>query len=245
MPTVWASFTSAVRSRLQARYAAAAAFGKNSYITSPEQPAFVKLPYELKLHAVDKYGNRLQAGGTKVEGKVIGASASACTVVDHKDGTYSLHFTVNQIGSYNVEVRVDGTKVKGAAGQTVTEANEAERRAKRSKAEKARRRAEEAAKAAKAAEPKVAWASADAAADANEPTTPTPPPPVPALPKRKSIADRKSVADASGASPAGQKGAAAKAAAAAKGATEAAEPTPAPAASKGPPLEVSDLTATI
>ena len=85
-------------------------------MTAPEQPAFVKLPYEVKLFAVDKYNNRLLKGGTRVEGKVVSGSASACTCVDHKDGTYSLHFTVNQVGSYSVEVRVEGNKVKGVPG---------------------------------------------------------------------------------------------------------------------------------
>ena len=96
---------------------AAEASGRNSYIVAPEQPAFAKLPYEVKLYTVDKYNNKIGKGGTRVEGKIISANASACTVVDHKDGSYSLHFTVNQVGSYNMEVRVNGHKVKGVPVQ--------------------------------------------------------------------------------------------------------------------------------
>ena len=96
---------------------AAAPSGKHSYIVAPDVPALVKLPYELTLHAVDKYGNKLTTGGAKVEVKVLGASAP-CTVVDHKDGTYSLHFTVNTTGSFHVEVRIDGLKVRGVPTAT-------------------------------------------------------------------------------------------------------------------------------
>jgi hypothetical protein len=102
---------------------AAAPSGKNSFIVAPDQPALVKLPYELTLHAVDRYGNKLSSGGARVEVKVIGASAP-CTVVDHKDGTYSLHFTVNSTGSYQVEVRIDGLKVKGTPSSVVKDKEE-------------------------------------------------------------------------------------------------------------------------
>ena len=102
---------------------AAAPSGKNSFIVAPDQPALVKLPYELTLHAVDRYGNKLSSGGARVEVKVIGASAP-CTVVDHKDGTYSLHFTVNSTGSYQVEVRIDGLKVKGTPSRVVKDKEE-------------------------------------------------------------------------------------------------------------------------
>jgi len=104
---------------------AAAPSGKNSFIVAPDQPALVKLPYELTLHAVDRYGNKLSSGGARVEVKVIGASAP-CTVVDHKDGTYSLHFTVNSTGSYQVEVRIDGLKVKGTPSSVVKDKEEAQ-----------------------------------------------------------------------------------------------------------------------
>jgi len=87
--------------------------GKLSYVSAPEGPAYVKLPYELKLVTLDKFGNLLSTGGERVDGKVLGSTTTPCTVVDHKDGTYSLHFTVNNTGSFNVEVRVNGAKVKG------------------------------------------------------------------------------------------------------------------------------------
>ena len=174
-------------------------FGRNSYIVSPEQPAYVKLPYELTLHAVDRYGNKLTSGGSKVEGKVIGANASACTVVDHKDGTYSLHFTVNATGSYNVEVRIDGAKVKGKAGaiHNYTEAAEAERKAAKQAKAAAAKEARRLSKEAEAEKKRLSKESFDgfAAAPAAEASAPAP-------------------ADAG-------------------------------AASRGPPVDISDLTATI
>lgn len=122
--------------------AAAAPSGKRSYVTTPEQPALVKLPYELLLHTVDRFGNICGIGGARVEGKVVGGSSSACTVVDRKDGTYSLHFTVNAIGSYNVEVRIEGVKVKGSPpnmqGNESARAND-KKGARRLKPTKARR----------------------------------------------------------------------------------------------------------
>lgn len=87
--------------------------GRHTYLIAPTEPAVVKMPYELSVQAVDRYGNHLTTGGSKVEVKVTGDGTAPCTVVDHKDGTYSLHFTVNNTGAYQVEVRIDGHKVKG------------------------------------------------------------------------------------------------------------------------------------
>jgi len=106
----------------------AEAHGRTSYVITPDHPAFVKLPYEITLHTLDRYGNRLTEGGTKIDGKVVDGGSAACAVIDHRDGTYSLDFTVNKVGSYNVEVRIAGAKVKGTeAAATASEAVEAEK----------------------------------------------------------------------------------------------------------------------
>ena len=91
----------------------AAASSKHSYVTSPGTPAVANLPCELTLHTIDKFGNRLTNGGARVDIRAIGASAQ-CSVIDHKNGTYNLHFTVNSAGSYQIDVRIDGSRVKAA-----------------------------------------------------------------------------------------------------------------------------------
>lgn len=146
--------------------------GRMSYVSGPEAPAFAKLPYELTLHSVDRFGNKLRTGGAKVEGKIIGANASACTVVDHKDGTYSLHFTVHTTGSYNVEVRIDGNKVKGSPGASASfqEAEQADRKAaKRAKARLEKKRRDE-----EAAKREASESVAQAAANLTESLAPVP-----------------------------------------------------------------------
>ena len=43
---------------------------------------------------------------------------NVCKTVDNKDGTYTITFIVDQTGSFNLEVLLDGEKVKGTAAVT-------------------------------------------------------------------------------------------------------------------------------
>ena len=172
---------------------AATAYGKMSFVTAPAEPAYAKLPYELRLQTLDKYGNKLTWGGSKIDGRILGTSNSACTVADHKDGSYSLHFTVNTTGSFNVEVRVDGAKVKGtaaAAAPLLEEAAEAERRAEKKLRQEERRKAREEAAWVKAAEEELAKSlEVDSPL---EPSSPTELSPVARRPvRRNSVAGRR------------------------------------------------------
>ena len=225
-------------------------FGRNSYVISPDQPAFVKLPYELTLHAVDKFGNKLGSGGSKVEGKVIGANASACTVVDHKDGTYSLHFTVNATGSYNVEVRIDGAKVKGTAGNAgnYSDAAEAERKAlKKAKAEAAKKEKRRQRKEAEAAEAERQAQQPTSGSTANGTSVAGARPPAAADDAPMATAAVAGLAGHAATDPLPR-----KALSESKGGLQAKPSAAAPAAEAkaattgaGPPLDVRDLTATI
>lgn len=119
--------------------------GKHSYIIAPDTPAVVNQPYKLTLHAVDKYGNHLDAGGARVDVKLMGATAP-CTVVDHEDGTYSLHLKVSAVGSYGIEVHIDSLKVRSAPNASFFQATDTckaesspqKQKSKDSKAQRAR-----------------------------------------------------------------------------------------------------------
>lgn len=229
------------------------AYGKYCYVTAPEQPAFAKLPYELKLHTLDKHGNKLSWGGSKVEGRIVGSSGAACTVVDHKDGTYSLHFTVNTTGSFNVEVRIDGAKVKGteaAAQPFLSEAAEAEKRAEKKLRKEERRKAKEEAARAKEAEEALARSlEVPSPVQSNSPNASSPVNRRPA--RRGSIAGKRQSlpgSDLIGKAVAGLVGAAQEptpdTSPQQKNApTEEVNRAPAPAPRTEPPLEVQDLTA--
>lgn len=59
----------------------------------PEESPVVNCPCEIRLEAVDKYGNRLDSGGCSVVGRVVGTGVSAVAVTDNADGSYTLSFT--------------------------------------------------------------------------------------------------------------------------------------------------------
>ena len=185
-----------------------------------------------------------------MEGKVIGANASACTVVDHKDGTYSLHFTVNATGSYNVEVRIDGAKVKGTAGNAgnYSDAAEAERKAlKKAKAEAAKKEKRRQRKEAEAAEAERQAQQPTSGSTANATSVAGARPPAAADDAPMATAAVAGLAGHAATDPLPRKalseskgGLQAKPSAAAPAAEAKAETTGA-----GPPLDVRDLTATI
>lgn len=52
------------------------------------------------------------------EEKEAAMETNVCKTVDNKDGTYTITFIVDQTGSFNLEVLLDGEKVKGTAAVT-------------------------------------------------------------------------------------------------------------------------------
>ena len=53
------------------------------------------MPTVVTLRLVDKYGNVVESGGVRVDGKCFGSKASECQVVDCNDGTYTITFVAS------------------------------------------------------------------------------------------------------------------------------------------------------
>ena len=64
----------------------AAALGNKSKLYPPTEPPVTHVPCELLLEAIDRYGNRLESGGSRVDARGSGPGVSACTVTDNDDG---------------------------------------------------------------------------------------------------------------------------------------------------------------
>lgn len=75
-------------------------------------PAIVNLPCELVLELVDKYGNKLEGGGTNAVGaRGLGTGVGACAVTDNGDGTHKITFTSSVVGECRIAVRLDNTEM--------------------------------------------------------------------------------------------------------------------------------------
>ena len=73
---------------------------------------FEKVPCGIRVTTVDKYGNRLDRGGVRVDAKAVGISVSPCVVEDHKDGTYMISLTAGAPGDVKVTVRIDSVDIQ-------------------------------------------------------------------------------------------------------------------------------------
>jgi hypothetical protein len=76
------------------------------------EPVPVNTPCDILLKTHDKYGNQLDRGGVRVDAKAAGIAASACTVEDHKDGTYTIRLTAGAPGEVKVTARIDSVEIK-------------------------------------------------------------------------------------------------------------------------------------
>ena len=76
-----------------------------------DEQFFVGSPIEIILQAVDKYGNKIDRGGANVSARAAGNAASACTVDDNQDGTYTIHFSQNAVGDCKVIARIDNMEL--------------------------------------------------------------------------------------------------------------------------------------
>ena len=61
----------------------------------------------------DRFGNRVERGGSRVDARALGPSAGQCIVDDRKDGTYEVSFTAMAIGDYKVRTRSDSAFLGG------------------------------------------------------------------------------------------------------------------------------------
>lgn len=85
--------------------------GAKSHLIMPTEQFFVGSPIEIILQAVDKYGNKIDRGGANVSARAAGNAASACTVDDNQDGTYTIHFSQNAVGDCKVIARIDNMEL--------------------------------------------------------------------------------------------------------------------------------------
>jgi hypothetical protein len=82
-----------------------------SKLLPPTEPCVTHQSVTLELVAVDKLGNALDRGGARVDARVLGPNAGACTVDDRKDGTYTITFTTGAVGEYRVIARLDNVEM--------------------------------------------------------------------------------------------------------------------------------------
>jgi len=89
-----------------------AALGSKSRLYPPSEPPQINQPCELRLEAVDKFGNMLEQGGSRVDARANGPGVSACTVDDRQDGTYTVTFSAAVVGETRVIVRLDNVEMQ-------------------------------------------------------------------------------------------------------------------------------------
>ena len=77
----------------------------------PNEPPQINQPCEILVEAVDKFGNRLEVGGSRVDARASGPGVSACTTEDQQDGTYIVSFTAAVVGETRVIVRLDNNEM--------------------------------------------------------------------------------------------------------------------------------------
>lgn len=92
----------------------AAPNSQKCYLSRPPdaEPTLINQPCDILLTTHDKYGNQLDRGGVRVDAKAAGVAASACTVEDHKDGTYTIRLTAGAPGEVKVTARIDSVEIK-------------------------------------------------------------------------------------------------------------------------------------
>ena len=87
------------------------AVGHKSKLHPPSEPPFTHAPTELLLEAIDKFGNKLDRGGSRVDARANGPGVSACTAEDLGNGTYLVTFTAAVVGETRVIVRLDNVEM--------------------------------------------------------------------------------------------------------------------------------------
>ena len=78
-----------------------------SRLHPPLEPTVTHAPCMMLIEMLDRFGNHVGRGGSRVDARAMGPSAGPCTVEDRKDGTYVLEFTAMAVGDYKVSVRLD------------------------------------------------------------------------------------------------------------------------------------------
>jgi len=87
------------------------ALGSKSRLYPPNEPPIINQKCELLLEAIDKFGNKLDRGGSRVDARANGPGVSACVPEDRGDGTYIVEFSAAVVGETRVIVRLDNVEM--------------------------------------------------------------------------------------------------------------------------------------
>lgn len=91
---------------------AAPALGTKCRLFPPLEPPIIKQPCEIMLEAIDRYGNKLDRGGQRIDARANGPGVSGCTTDDKGNGTYIITFSAAVVGECRVTVRVDNVEME-------------------------------------------------------------------------------------------------------------------------------------
>ena len=89
----------------------AQALGSKSKLVPPSEPPQINQPCELLVEAIDKFGNKLDKGGSRVDARANGPGVTPCTVDDRNDGTYTITFSSSVVGETRIIVRLDNVEM--------------------------------------------------------------------------------------------------------------------------------------
>ena len=89
----------------------ALAIGSKSQLFPPSEPPFINTTCVILLEAIDKFGNKLDKGGARVDARANGPGVSACVPEDRGDGTYTISFSAAVVGETRVIVRLDNVEM--------------------------------------------------------------------------------------------------------------------------------------
>lgn len=78
-----------------------------SRLHPPSEPTVTHNTSTMVIELFDRFGNRVERGGSRVDARALGPSAGQCAVEDLKDGTYEVSFSAFAVGDYKVTARLE------------------------------------------------------------------------------------------------------------------------------------------
>ena len=89
----------------------AGAIAGKSKLHPPKKEPTINQQCELLLESIDKYGNKLDRGGARVDARANGPGVSPCVSEDLENGTYKISFSAAVVGETRVIVRLDNAEM--------------------------------------------------------------------------------------------------------------------------------------
>lgn len=77
----------------------------------PPYETVINEPCEIVLETCDKYGNKLDRGGSRVDARANGPGISPCVSEDRGDGTYTITFTAAVPGESRLICRLENVEM--------------------------------------------------------------------------------------------------------------------------------------